>query len=101
MSNKNIRGSFAWSLPLPVFNTRKVGFKPMQLYVCGSTTVAEGAELHIEQVPVKILCHACGQQFIVEGNVYVCQNCSSTNVEILAGKEFILESISGDKLNAD
>lgn len=60
-------------------------------------TVASSAELIIEEVPVKVFCKSCKNEFIVTDNVYVCPNCSSFELEILTGKEIVLENIEGEK----
>jgi hydrogenase nickel incorporation protein HypA/HybF len=64
-------------------------------------TIYEGAELAIEIIPIKVLCHNCGREFEVEENIYLCPFCSSkdastSSLEILSGKEFILASIEGE-----
>lgn len=60
------------------------------------TTVAEGAELIVESVPILVLCKSCQQQFVVEENIYLCPNCNHTDLQVLTGKEIILESIEGE-----
>lgn len=61
-------------------------------------TAAEGAELIIEIIPITIFCQACQQKSTVKENAYICPNCESTQLEILTGKEIILESIEGDMI---
>lgn len=61
-------------------------------------THAEGAELIIEYIPIKMLCAACNKTFIVDENTYVCPYCAEVNLQILSGKELILESVHGEPL---
>jgi hydrogenase nickel incorporation protein HypA/HybF len=61
-------------------------------------TIAENAELIIELILVTARCKKCQQQFIVEDNVYICPHCDSVALEILTGKEIILESVEGERL---
>jgi len=59
-------------------------------------TIAEEAELVIEIIPITVFCQNCQQKFKVEENAYLCPNCESTKLEILTGKEIVLESIEGE-----
>jgi hydrogenase nickel incorporation protein HypA/HybF len=59
-------------------------------------TVAEGAELDIEIVPVIMKCLNCGNDFQVEENLFVCNICSSTDLGIIHGKELFIKSIEGE-----
>lgn len=58
-------------------------------------TIAKGAELIINLIPVTVFCHYCKKEFIVNDNVYVCPECGGVSLDNLTGKEFILESIDG------
>lgn len=59
-------------------------------------TIATGAELVIESIPITARCKTCQQQFTVEENIYICPYCDNTDLEILTGKEIVLESMEGD-----
>lgn len=59
-------------------------------------TIAENAKLIIIEIPVKIFCNKCKEEFIVKDNVYFCPKCESTEIEILSGKELFLDSIEGE-----
>jgi hydrogenase nickel incorporation protein HypA/HybF len=60
-------------------------------------TKAEGAALNVEYVPIKMKCATCSTEFIVEEHVYICPECSETNLTLLEGMEVILESLEGDQ----
>ncbi len=57
-------------------------------------TIVEGAKLEIENVPVLLACKKCGSQSEVE-EAYFCPVCENVDVEIIQGKEIIMESING------
>lgn len=56
-------------------------------------SVAEGAELVIEQVPVTFHCKACGHQSVKERFVPECDACRSTDLNITAGREMLIKSV--------
>ncbi len=62
-------------------------------------TIAEKAELCIENVPAVIKCRSCGYEYqLTRQNVeFSCPNCSDgAQLEILSGKEYNLKSIEVD-----
>lgn len=61
-------------------------------------TIAEGAELVVELIPIMARCKNCQKQFIIEEKAYICPHCNSSELEILTGKEIILENIEGEGL---
>ena len=56
---------------------------------------AEGASLVITQIPVSVRCRDCEKTFELAENNFACQFCGSARLEILTGKEVVLESVSG------
>lgn len=56
-------------------------------------TKAEGALLEIETVPVVACCKNCSHEFFVEGLAYCCPKCRSYQIEIISGRELLLESL--------
>lgn len=60
-------------------------------------SVAEGAELNIEILPVKMKCKNCGSDFQVKENRFTCNICSSTDLDIIQGKELFIKSIEGEQ----
>ncbi len=55
--------------------------------ICAKRTIAEGASLEIERVPLSARCRACNATFNVEGYCFLCPDCGSTEVEIISGRE--------------
>ncbi|HIP87600.1 MAG TPA: hydrogenase maturation nickel metallochaperone HypA [Anaerolineales bacterium] len=56
-------------------------------------TIAEGARLHFERTPGQIRCTTCGHVFSINGEDYVCPVCGDTQVMVVSGDDFRLESI--------
>ena len=54
-------------------------------------TMAEGAEVVIESVPVRFKCSDCGTTY--SPAKVKCPNCSGTKGELTSGREFYVESI--------
>jgi hydrogenase nickel incorporation protein HypA/HybF len=57
------------------------------------STPAEGAQLSFERVPTRFRCRACGTTFHPEGLKWTCPQCGQWTVEIVAGREFYVDSI--------
>lgn len=56
-------------------------------------TIAEGATLHFERVPMQMLCLACGEIYRPAPGTLACPKCESNQVKVAGGEEFRLESI--------
>lgn len=59
-------------------------------------TLAANAELIIEEIPMTVRCHRCDKISLIEELILICPNCVTTNIEIISGKELILETIEGE-----
>lgn len=59
-------------------------------------SVAEGAKLEMESIPIKMRCSSCGDEFLVEHNIFICPNCESSKLEIISGDELIIKNIEGE-----
>lgn len=59
-------------------------------------TLAEGAELALEQVPAAGLCRACGADGPLERFPFSCAECGSYEVELTQGEELLVESLEVD-----
>lgn len=70
--------------------------EPAQLVACfemfAEGTVAEGATLAIEEVPVRARCKSCGTEFEVPRYRFECQGCGGGDVEVVQGQELYIES---------
>jgi len=56
-------------------------------------TLAEGANLDFTEVPLVVECSECGQETEIERPPFKCSACESDQVEIISGREMIVESI--------
>jgi len=56
-------------------------------------SVAEGAELDLEIIPVAVDCDACGQESVVDDVVVSCPRCGDPGVRLRGGDELTLVSI--------
>jgi len=58
-------------------------------------SICEGAKLHFKRVPAAFKCRQCDQEYnLQDGSLEPCPACQSTEMDILQGKEFHLESIN-------
>jgi hydrogenase nickel incorporation protein HypA/HybF len=56
-------------------------------------TIAKEATLDFKPVPARVKCRDCSTDFHPEDEFWVCPNCGSYNMEIIAGKDCYIESI--------
>lgn len=56
-------------------------------------TVAEGAELFVETVPVKVRCRTCHAETEAAPNRIVCGACRDWQVDVVAGEEMLLQRV--------
>lgn len=76
------------------------GVEPLSLSFCfellTKDTLAEGADLQIDMVPIKRKCPNCLEVFETDNFSFVCPACSSVNTELITGRELYVEQIEGD-----
>jgi len=67
-------------------------------HVVTTGTMADGATLGIESVPVVCFCAACRAEFAPEGFVFACPRCGALSQDVRSGQELELTSleVSGD-----
>jgi hydrogenase nickel incorporation protein HypA/HybF len=61
--------------------------------VMAKGTVAEGAALEIEAVPLSVRCKICGAQWRPSDFVFVCTACGSPEIDVLTGREMEVDYI--------
>lgn len=70
--------------------------EPQQLVSCfemfAEGTIADGAELAVDEVPVRARCRACGHEFEVPRYRFECPACGGGDVEVIQGQELYIES---------
>jgi len=61
--------------------------------VVTQNTIAQGATLEIETIPVKCYCNTCKIEFKPNNWIYECPQCHQLTSKILEGKEIELSSL--------
>jgi hydrogenase nickel incorporation protein HypA/HybF len=61
--------------------------------VVAADTVADGAELAVEEVPVVARCNDCNHAWTIDEAIFVCPKCNGGRVEMLSGRELDIVSI--------
>lgn len=56
-------------------------------------TVAEGADVDLVTVPVRVTCRACGGEASSDDPLATCSACGAAEVDLEGGDEFLLESL--------
>ncbi len=56
-------------------------------------TVAEGAELTIEKLPVRVLCESCGAETEASPSRLLCGECGDWHTQLISGDELLLASV--------
>lgn len=56
-------------------------------------TVAEGAQLVFERIPLRGKCLECGHEFRVKNYKFICPECNVKTVEVVSGREFYIDSL--------
>jgi hydrogenase nickel incorporation protein HypA/HybF len=73
------------------------GIVPSQLTFCfgvaAQDTIADGAYLSLETVPVEGKCRECDEVFPVRDFVYICPRCDGRDIEITGGTELRVRDI--------
>lgn len=59
-------------------------------------TIAEGAQIEAEFLPVKVLCRDCGMEGEITPHHLFCPHCGGLRLKILSGKEFYIKSMEVD-----
>jgi len=59
-------------------------------------TIAQYAQLHIEQSPIMVKCRDCKTESNAQINKLICGNCGSWQVQLISGDELLLESVELD-----
>jgi len=66
-------------------------------------TIADGARLEIEEVPVRLRCRSCGGDRLDVEGAFACLACGGRDVELLEGRDIVVERIeleTGDQESA-
>ena len=61
--------------------------------IAAAGTVAEGAELRVEQLPVRVHCTSCGADSDATPNRLLCAACGDYRTRLISGDEMLLASL--------
>ena len=61
--------------------------------ILSENTIAEGATLHFERIPVELLCLDCSHSYSPIEKELICPECGSIRVKGVKGDEFNIDSI--------
>ena len=83
------------SVEMRIGTLRQVVPESLDFYfgICSRDTLCEGAALEHEIIPARIRCRACGEERELTEPDFRCRACSATQVEVVAGAEFEVDSI--------
>lgn len=68
----------------------------MYLDVLAKGTIAEGAVIEAERLPLRIQCRDCGAIGEIDRRHIACPVCGSINLHRLSGREFLVDSLEVD-----
>lgn len=83
------------SVQMRVGTMRQVVPESLEFYfgICSKDTVCEGATLEQEILRSRLSCRDCGNEWELDLPDFRCSSCSGTDVDVLSGTEFEVESI--------
>lgn len=56
-------------------------------------TIASGAELIIENQPVRVKCESCGAESDATSNCLICGECGDWHTQLMSGEDLLLASV--------
>ena len=69
--------------------------------IAAAGSIAEGADLHIEPMPIVVHCPRCGARSEVAPNKLVCGRCGDWRTRLVSGEEMLLKSLELQREGAD
>lgn len=60
-------------------------------------TVADGAELVMETLPIRVRCKSCGAESEARANRLICGDCGDWHTTLISGDEMLLASLELEK----
>lgn len=61
--------------------------------IAAAGTIAQGAKLVVERIPVAVRCRECGCEGGIDRRKIRCPQCGGTDLEITAGREYYVDSL--------
>jgi hydrogenase nickel incorporation protein HypA/HybF len=64
-------------------------------------TFAEGAEVVIEEVPLRVQCESCGEESELSEPLFICPKCEGIRLRIISGRDLLVESIEIEEFEGE
>ena len=61
--------------------------------IASAGTIAEGAKLVVERIPVSIRCEDCGFEGVIDRKKIRCPQCGGSALKIIGGREYYVDSL--------
>ena len=61
--------------------------------IASQGTIAQGARLAVERIPVRIRCLDCGYEGVIDRKKIRCPQCGGAELRITAGREYYVDSL--------
>jgi hydrogenase nickel incorporation protein HypA/HybF len=92
---KHADGRPVTAVEMRIGTLRQVVPESLDFYfgICSRDTVCEGADMRQEIVRARLHCRSCGEEWQIDEPNFRCRSCGGTDVEVIAGTEFEVESI--------
>jgi len=68
--------------------------------VASAGTVAQEAQLEIEELPIRVKCGECGEESTVKPNKLLCRHCGDWRTTLVSGDELMLMRVELEKTGA-
>lgn len=68
--------------------------------IASAGSIADGAELIIENMPIKVLCSQCGAETEAKPSKLICGQCGDYRTRVISGEEMLLKSLELERENA-
>lgn len=69
--------------------------------IASAGTIAEGASLVTESLPIRVRCSRCGAESEAQANRLLCGACGHWQTQLLSGDEMLLASVELDQFEHD
>lgn len=69
--------------------------------IARSHTIADGAALEIEEMPITIRCNSCGRESEATANRLLCGHCGEWRTQLISGDEMLLRTVELEKGEPD
>ena len=61
--------------------------------IVSKDTIAEGAKLIVEKIPVTVCCKDCGYEGVIDRKKIRCPECGSAELKLTGGREYFVDSL--------